>query len=585
MKLNFRCAGILSLFIIFILALGAVSAFEDTDATDETVSIESDENDANGIEIEENNKLEASLNGGTFEDIQAAIDDADDGDTIDLNGMFTGNGKSITVNKNLTIKGYQKTTLDAKKSSGIFFFEGQDLGIVIDGITFINSKSNAAIYSGVDTYGHYKVMNCNFNYNTDVMNLYTESVPCDIVGCNFTNNKGFSLWLYDANIKNCNFVENTGEIVGPHSIVGCSFTNNKVSHSAFIEEVGTVSNCIFKKNTGDESLIRNVQLVSDSKFIQNTLTASGVVCGAQKVTKSHFESNRLKADKDDFGGNGAVSDSKLVTYCDFKNNWAENSGAAIYYTDTVDHCNFDNNKAVDGGAIADVKSVSNCNFNNNYASYGGAIYNAHSVVNCKFTGNSVDGVAKKYKMGGGGAIYSMESITIDNCVFKNNKAKTSGSAIQLWHFEDKLKLVIKNSKFSGNSANGDFETVGYLFKNYGNGLIYFMGYNNFKATFKNCKGIGKNTKNKFKLPTKITVKSKKKYLNIKVTDKVYSNPLKGLKVKIKINGKTYKKKTNKNGIIKFSTKKFASKRYKVKLTYAGDNFMLKSSKTANLKFK
>ena len=132
---------IFSLFFILILSLGAISASEDLDnqmadsvsvpAIDEDLGILNGNNgeiETNIGNIDEENSLSEetpsktiTVNGGTFEDIQKAVDESSNGDTIELNGNFTSNNSGfISVqNKNLTIKGYPETVLDGKNLSGI----------------------------------------------------------------------------------------------------------------------------------------------------------------------------------------------------------------------------------------------------------------------------------------------------------------------------------------------------------------------------------------------------------------------------------------------------------------------------------
>ena len=91
--------------------------------------------------------------------------------------------------------------------------------------------------------------------------------------------------------------------------------------------------------------------------------------------------------------------------------------------------------------------------------------------------------------------------------------------------------------------------------------------------------IQRNSRKKIK----INAKSKKKIITIKVVDKIYKTPMKGLKILIKINGKTYKKITSKKGIIKFSAKKLPAKKYKATIKYLGNNFNQKASATVTVK--
>lgn len=73
------------------------------------------ENKKEILEIKEVNFPEKS-----FSDIINLINNANDGDTVRLNGYYYGNGSTININKRITIIGDDNTILDAKSSSQIF---------------------------------------------------------------------------------------------------------------------------------------------------------------------------------------------------------------------------------------------------------------------------------------------------------------------------------------------------------------------------------------------------------------------------------------------------------------------------------
>ncbi len=77
----------------------------------------------------------------TFEDIANIISNAHAGDTINLEGTYYGTGSTITVNKELSIKGNGETILDAKNLSGILSVSANN--VRINNIRFVNGKINA----------------------------------------------------------------------------------------------------------------------------------------------------------------------------------------------------------------------------------------------------------------------------------------------------------------------------------------------------------------------------------------------------------------------------------------------------------
>ncbi|RLD09423.1 MAG: hypothetical protein DRI44_08480 [Chlamydiae bacterium] len=114
---------------------------------------------------------------------------------------------------------------------------------------------------------------------------------------------------------------------------------------------------------------------------------------------------------------------------------------------SINNCDFVNNHAEKGGAIASPKknpetsgSLENCNFIGNSAqNAGGAIYNmifSDNIQHCLFINNSASN----------GAAISRSSSVIDRCIFSNNTATIYGGAVY------ETKKDIRNSLFVNNSA-------------------------------------------------------------------------------------------------------------------------------------
>ena len=96
--------------IVFIIAISAVSASDlNSTTTDDT---------ANEIAIDDTLKIAEEdpisstkiVSGQTFADIQATIDSAQSGDTIELSGTYTGSSEMIIYSKSLTIIGKNNAT-------------------------------------------------------------------------------------------------------------------------------------------------------------------------------------------------------------------------------------------------------------------------------------------------------------------------------------------------------------------------------------------------------------------------------------------------------------------------------------------
>ena len=123
---------------------------------------------------------------------------------------------------------------------------------------------------------------------------------------------------------------------------------------------------------------------------------------------------------------------------------------------TFEKCEFDNNKAQEGGAIYLDSSygsninINDCNFNGNIATdEGGAIYIYRAKANINrswFVGNSA--------INAGGAIYNGGNLNIKNSIFTKNTSQNSTSAISLHGSAD-----IEFSDFVNNPADENYSAV------------------------------------------------------------------------------------------------------------------------------
>ena len=228
-------------------------------------------------------------------------------------------------------------------------------------------------------------------------------------------------------VQNCSFVTNNVSIVLDlynGNVVNCGFTNNTISSAGIKTEngfTGIVSGCSFASNAcsgsfGGGGLRLQDGTVSNCTFVGNSSLNGGAIYVA------YTPGNNFKT----------------ITGCNFVNN--KGKGGAIYWgtgTGTVNNCSFVGNSAANpGGAVyfglTNVVTVSNCGFTNNYCTgnnQGGAIdYSAPTtaslVLNCSFSGNS-------NAVNNAGAIYAYNA-AISNCVFSNNMCGAGGQGGALY---------------------------------------------------------------------------------------------------------------------------------------------------------
>lgn len=164
--------------------------------------------------------------------IQAAINDASDGDIIIVaDGIYTGEGnydidfkgKSITLKSE---NGPENCIIDCEKFSRAFdFHSGEDANSILDGFTIRNGSIDDYGGAIICTVSSPTIKNCIFlgNYATEyggaIMNIYSSSPQ--IIDCTFQENSvgsGYSSIACGGAI--CNIVNSSS------TIVNCTFKNN-----------------------------------------------------------------------------------------------------------------------------------------------------------------------------------------------------------------------------------------------------------------------------------------------------------------------------------------------------------------------
>ena len=620
---------IFSLFLILILSLGSISASEDLDNQLEDVDSSIDDDIGIADEINSNNEINdnddnietnidenilseedpsntITLNGGTFEDIQTAVNDASDGDTIELNGTFESTGNLIGVDKNLTFQGLQDAVLDGKKSSGIFNTNYKN--VIFKDITFVNGKAN----EGGAIYGACTIINCTFKNNVADSRggaIYDASA----VNCTFENNKAQDIYasegggamfggsalnctfidnsanmgaaIRQGSAENCTFINNSGAIWGG-SVLNCTFINNSANYGGGISQ-GTAENCTFigNRNVLYSSTATNCTFIgndvdytaSDNNFINCYLVNNT----GYKLRSYSFNST---FDNTSFGGE-AVN-------CTFMNYHGDTS----VMIGSATNCTFINNSAKRGGALRG--SAVNCTFENNSAEYGAAIYlltendegNEDTCTDCTFINNvgtviEGDVVREVY------AYLQCHDITT---------AYNGGDKFTFKYFDyqgnliSKGKVLIKSSNLNrtvdikdGNltftldgfapGSNIDFIYLDYV-EYLDCPTLYRESYMSlFEVTIKKATP-------KLVASAVTTVYNGGKYLTATFKD-AKGKVIKNAKITIKINGKTYAKTTNANGQVKLSTNGLAPKTYTATIAYAGDKYYNKVTKSVKVTVK
>ena len=234
---------------------------------------------------------------------------------------------------------------------------------------------------------------------------------------------------------------------------------------------------------GQNAEIINTQLIIDNKSVE--ITDLTFKQGDYEQGGTINNKGSLSLENCQFQDNHAVLGGAIynigtlnINKCIFNNNAAdktnESYGGAIFNKIgkiKITNSKFTNNKAIkEGGAINNnLKSdltLKDTVFINNQAMIGGAIYNGRDcqIDSCSFESNSVNGMAGSIYSSGilsidnskftkneaiygeGGAIIAYNSSTINNTLFDNNRAKSSGA------ISNNGNITIINNKFNQNFA-------------------------------------------------------------------------------------------------------------------------------------
>ncbi|ADC46928.1 adhesin-like protein [Methanobrevibacter ruminantium M1] len=554
--------------------------------------------------------LSTPIDGNTFEDIQIAIDDAQDGDTIQLNGTYLGNGSPIIFSKNLTIGGSGETILDANGLSGIINSSSEK--IVLKDLTFVNGSGFTVDLreNNGDNLKYCSIINCSFekcygDKNSAVICLNGSGIilDCDFHYTNCTIN---IMGSEDVSILNSSFNYTGGYAIHSNSstiVKACDFYFN-----SFFETYYENTNKVYNGNIVD--LCKNSS-ISDCMFkgtYYETIIDSLVDSNTYQFSTLH------------------VCDEVDVINCTFIRSITEFSGSAIYHfgNGSIINCTFINNSAggshgtpsylyTQDGVVyigSDDCLVLNCTFINCHSNtFGGALYiNARNcyVINSTFIKNSA------YE---GGAIYLAQGdCYVINPVFSNNKANHSlyndindlnavsyendtsddnqtekiiNPSIELDYLDDNLIIIFKD--IEGKAISGESvsliinnKTISVITDSNGEAKVPLNETSMVKAFYVDANGLNVSSSMMIKIVEKtnyIPIKRNSSFIdcknmttsaitNSKIRDGEYfvvslkdanGKPLSNKPIQIGFNGKAYDRTTNENG----------SARLQINLAYVG----------------
>ncbi|MHC4334276.1 MAG: outer membrane protein assembly factor BamB family protein, partial [Planctomycetota bacterium] len=417
---------------------------------------------------------------GDFDNIQAAIDDSNDGDIIYiLPGTYTGPGnRDIDYGgRAITVTGVEPqdphivaaTVIDCESAGrGFYIHSGEDGNSVVAGLTITNGYAGSG--GGMVCYfSSPTITNCIITVNTSY-ERYGGGIYCaygspTIEYCVISENTapgagGIYCYESDPIIVDCYISDNraTGHFFGGDYYGGggvyCDNSSPTIADC-------TISGNLSYVNGGGVYCDWAAPKTSGCTFSGNTAEYGGGICcdNSSPTIEDCVISNNTASRSG--GGIDSLNSHPIIINCLISYNKASlGSGGAIYcpsgwpwedYTGTLNiaDCTFIGNEAIGaGGAILGGLSavrITGCTFMWNVASAdGGALCYCEGVIrDCVFTANSAGDE--------GGAVDDCWA-NIVNCVFNGNWAGGNGGA--MYHFWSLVSLYVTNCTFSKNASGG-----------------------------------------------------------------------------------------------------------------------------------
>ncbi|MGF7118981.1 chitobiase/beta-hexosaminidase C-terminal domain-containing protein [Methanobacterium oryzae] len=293
--------------------------------------------------------------------IQTAIDNANDGDTLNLTAG-TYNQCNITINKSLTISGPQTSgsptaIIDAQNKGWIFNITS-GITVNLKYLTIMNGKTigyGGGIYSNSS---NLTIIGSNVTNNmaNDGAGLYNNYGNCTIINSSINYNNAFN--------RNGGGIYNYGYSTNL-IITGSNIDNNHATASG-----GGIW------NHGSCTIINSSVSNNIANYNGGGILNSGGICN---ITNSIINNNNATLYS---GGGIDTANNLIVTNSSISNNIAGQTGGGIRIyggTGTISNSNIKNNTAnIDGGGICNYVSlnITGSNFElNNATGKGNAIFN------------------------------------------------------------------------------------------------------------------------------------------------------------------------------------------------------------------
>ena len=341
-----------------------------------------------------------------FNNIQAAVDSAYDGDTVVVaDGTYTGEGNRDIdfLGKAITVKsenGPENCIIDCDAMwsdyhCGFDLSSNQDTNSVIDGFTIINGYTS-------DRSG----------------GIYCRNSALTISNCNISGNAvwggrgggyGGGIFLID----------------GIYSIYNCTISNNSTEYGggggiSCLRSALTVSTCTINVNSGDAvggiDCEDSIAIISDSTIRGNEgyRGGGGIECYQSCMTINDCNICENEAEKSWWysqgGGVRCYDSNSTIINCTIRGN----TNGGIYCKDST---SIISNCKISGNITCQDTTLEQC------GGSGGGIYcdgSSSTIKNCIISGNTCGDE-------GGGICYKNSSSIISNCTFAGNSSYNGNS--------------------------------------------------------------------------------------------------------------------------------------------------------------
>lgn len=278
---------------------------------------------------------------GDYAIIQAAINNANNGDTIELapgtyHEAIDLQGKAIRIRGG---EGAENTIIDASGlgTSAVTATSGEGSSTILEGVTMTGGTGTHMTLAQTDHYrggGLYaesstmQVINCIFignhlpmTYNARGGGIYADNSNMTIIGCHFEDNR--------AGRGGGLFVKQSSP-----DIQDCTFINNKASSHGggvlFQQSGSTISNCTFADNVtyGNGGAIKNWWGSSTTtvhcEFVSNSAQNGGAIANANTniidIANSTFEANVATEEGGAIRGSTSGASHTAIGSCTFCEN-------------------------------------------------------------------------------------------------------------------------------------------------------------------------------------------------------------------------------------------------------------------------